>query len=1096
MRYKWLWTSSGAVVLALLALATIATPALAQTGSIEGTVRNAQTAAPVGGARVIVVGTDLAATTNPDGYYRINDVPAGTHEVRAAIIGYTAVTVGNVSVAVGLPVTLNIQLQPSIIRLDEVVVTGVIGETQRAKLPFTVESISGDELEVPQVDAVSAISGKVAGATVVRGTGRPGAAPTILLRAPTSIDASGRSQEPLFVVDGVILGESMVDLDALDIENIEVIKGAAAASLYGSRAASGVVQIQTRRGSGLPQEEIRFTVRSEFGMSQLPGKFDAPLHHQHLMTADGSQFVDASGNPCDWLECPSVQPNGTDDWDTFMVGAWPGTTYDNVDRFFDPGNFYQNYLAAEGRSGGTNFHASWSNLREEGVLMGKEGFRRNNFRVNVDQRLGTSFKIGASAFYSRSTQDFFGESQGNTLFDLTRMPAGVDLLSLNACPSTGTCDAWQEPRLLPDGTQDPNDVYLNPDPSNNESPNPLYETLNIDDQVTRGRFLGSANVRWSPLHWLSVDGNVSYDRLDYKNQYYRFKGFKSITPSSDTQGGGLERIHRLTEAFNASANLTLNYRFGDLATRAQFRYLMEWDEYQFTNAGSDRFAVADVPTLDNLETAQIYLFESGLEPVRADAYFGIVNFDYKDRFIVDALVRNDGSSLFGPEERRQWYWRLAGAWRVTESFQVPAMDELKLRLAYGTAGGRPRFNAQYETYEVSGGQVSPQTLGNRNLKPEYSQELEAGVDMLMFGMAGLSVTYAKTKTTDQILLVPLQGYAGFESQWQNAGTLESNTWEAMLDLQLVQTRSVTWNAKVLFDRTRQEITELTVPPFTYGVGGQAMGDVFYARPGESLGQFYGMNYATSCDHLLGGAPCDEFAVNDDGLLVWVGPGGSLDNPQWGTSRTDPFGFLGTNQTLMWGTPFFGWGTDRVSGDTTTFLPSGNTQPNYSLGFSTTVSFGGLSLYGLIESVQGFDVYNQPQQWAIFKNYGGIEDQIKNNVPESQWKPLGYYGALYGVAGLSPVNWFLQDGSFTKLREVSLKYRFSRDQLAGVSFLRWSDGIAISAIGRNLITWSSYNGYDPETGRGGGDTGSAAIARVDGYNYPNFRTFTFALEVNF
>jgi hypothetical protein len=275
-----------------------------------------------------------------------------------------------------------------------------------------------------------------------------------------------------------------------------------------------------------------------------------------------------------------------------------------------------------------------------------------------------------------------------------------------------------------------------------------------------------------------------------------------------------------------------------------------------------------------------------------------------------------------------------------------------------------------------------------------------------------------------------------------------------------------------------------------------MGDVFYAREGEAIGQFYGANLATDCGHLLGAIDCNEFAVNDDGLLVWVGSGGSLDNPQWGTSRTEQFGFMGSNATLMWGTPFLGWGIDRVSGDTTQYLPTGQTQPNYTLGLGSTVTWGGLSLYTLVESVQGFEVYNQPQQWAIFRHQAGIEDQIKNGVPENMWKPYGYYDPLYGLAGLGSVNWFMQDGSFTKLREVSLRYQFSQSQLAGVSWLRWSDGIGISVTGRNLLTFSSYNGYDPETGRGGGDTGSAAIARVDGYNYPNFRTFTFALEVNF
>jgi TonB-linked SusC/RagA family outer membrane protein len=1095
MSRSWLYWSSRGVALAALALFLGTGAVLAQTGSIEGTVRNAHSASPLSGTRVTVAGTQLAATTNPNGYYRIDNVPVGTHQLQAIALGFNAVTVTNAGVTATRVLTVNFEMLPAVINLDAVVVTGVVGETQRAKLAFTVDQVKAEAMPVPQVDALSALQGKVAGAVVMRNSGRPGTAPTILLRGPTSINASGRSQEPLYVVDGVILGSSIVDLDALDIETIEVVKGAAAASLYGSRAASGVVQITTRRGSSLPAEEIRFSARTEYGFNQLPGKFDLTTHHQFRMNASGTKFLQQDGTECDWLACSTFLLAGptNSQWDTYQVNAWPGTTYDQVDRFFEGGNFAQQYLSAEGRSGSTNFHASWSNMNEGGVMTGQQGMTRNNFRVNVDQSLGQAFEIGASTFYSRSKQD----NRSGDLFGLTRMPSGVDLMQLNTlqyCTEAdpADCPEWMIPRILSDGTQDPNDVYIQPDPFNNESPNPLYGMLNGSSWGYRGRFQASANVRWRPLSWISFMGNLSYDRLDYKSEGYTFKGYKTTTPSQNTNLGNLSRSNSLTETLNWSADVTFTRRFGDLATRTQFRYLAEFDDYDYTNASGQRFAVADVPTMDNLDATTITA-GSGLQPVRADGYFGILNLEYKDRYIIDGLVRNDGSSLFGPDSRRQWYYRVAGAWRLTQDLQIPGFDEWKLRAAYGTAGGRPNFAAQYETYSVSGGQVSPVTLGNKNLKPEFSKELEIGTELLVLGRVGLTLNYASTVTEDQLLQVPLPAFAGFTTQWRNAGTLESKTWEATLDMQMVQTRDVTWTAKVLFDRTTQKITYLDVPPYTYGVGGQGMGDVFYAREGESLGTFYGVKYATSCADLLGALDCNEFAINDDGLLVWVGPGGSLSDPQWGT--TGPvFGFRGQNRTLNWGSPVYGWGIDEISGDTTNFLPIGKTTPDFHLGFGTTLRWKGLSVYGLLEWVQGISVYNQPQQWSIFKGYAGIMDQT--GVPEPDQKPIGYYNALYGIAGLQPANYFVQDASFGKLREVSIRYRFDRAQLASVPFLRVFDGIAISVIGRNLLTFSSYNGYDPESGRNGGETGSAAIARVDGYDYPNFRTFTAALEVNF
>jgi TonB-linked SusC/RagA family outer membrane protein len=1109
MLRPWLFRSSRGLILSALALVFSAGAAVAQTGAVEGTVRNAQTAATLAGARVTVVGTNLVAVSNANGYFRIENVPVGAQSLQATVLGYNAVTLTNARVAAGLPLVVNFELLPAVINLDAVVVTGVIGETQRAKLPFTVDQVKTADLPVPSADPLSTLQGKVAGAVITRGNSQPGSAPSILLRGPTSINASGRSQDPLYVVDGVILGSSIIDLDALDIETIEVIKGAAAASLYGSRAASGVIQISTRRGASLPAEDIRFTVRSEYGRNQLPRKIPLTTKHQYLMNADGTMFIDNNGNECDFLECPNVQLAGqgaapgdaANEWNTYMNLPWPGTTYDQVDRFFDGGAFLQQYLAAEGRSGGTNFHASYSNLREEGIMTGQEGQWRNNFRLNVDQRLGETFKIGASAFYSRGKVD----NNGGSLFDLTRMPAGADLLALNRCPATGTCDPWNEPRLLKDENgneyQDPNDVFLQPDPFNDESPNPLYNLFNIESFGYRGRFQSSANVRWRPISWLSFDANVSYDRLDYKSQYYRFKGYKSSNNATSTVLGGMTRSHSLDEAFNASLDMTLTRRFGDLATRTQFRYLAEYDDREATNAGGSRFTVAEVPVIDNLDP-DFVTAGSSLSSVRADGYFGIINLDFKDRYIIDALVRNDGSSLFGPDSRRHWYYRLAGAWRVSEDIRIGGVDEMKLRLAYGTAGGRPNFAAQYETYSVGAGSVTPVTLGNRNLKPEYSKELEAGIDLLLLGRVGLSVTYAQTSTEDQILLVPLPAYAGFTQQWRNAGTLDSKTWEATLDLQMVQTRDVTWTAKILFDRTRQEITELNVPAFTYGSYGGNSADVFYAREGEPIGRMYGVRFARSCDDLLGqvgGASCltsdgGEFSMNDEGLLVWVGPGGGLDNPQWGTTGPD-FGFKGAARTLRWGSPIRGWGLDAVTGDTTDFLPVGSTTPDFHLGFATTIRWGGFSLYGLLEWLPGFDVYNLPAQWAVFRNYSSVQEQPAG-VPLEEQKPQGYYNQLYGLVGLGIDNYFVQDGSFAKLREVSLRYRFGRDQLAGIPFLRSFDGIAISLIGRNLLTFTKYASYDPETGEAGGEVGSAAISRIDGYNYPNFRTFTAAIEVNF
>ncbi len=1055
----------------LAASALFAQTAAAQTGAVSGTVVSAQTGEPLSAAQVSLEGTGLGALTQSNGRFLILRVPPGSYTLQSVLIGFGTVTQG-VTVAAGETATVELRMDPQAISLAEIVVTGVAGATQRTKLPFDVAQVRVGEMPIPSANAASTLQGKVAGAQVVSGSGRPGEAPSILLRGVKSLDASGRDQEPLYIVDGVILGATLVDLDALDIQSIEVVKGAAAASLYGSRAGAGVIQIRTRRGQEAGDDQVLYTLRNEYGTSELPYNAPLLLSKKHPYQTSGGKFVDRDGSLCDWLDCEAPQETGTTPWNTYRDQAWPGQTFDQVDRFFTGGNYLQSNLAVEGRSGRTNFHVSGSHLGQDGIIRFTPGFERNNFRVNVDQAVVENLTVQTTAFYSRSSQAVPNESSGGVFFDLTRVPAGVDLLA-------------EDP-------DEPGELRLLMNPVDSESENPLYTLQKYRQMLYRSRFLGSANVRYSPMDWLDVDANFSFDRLDSDRESFREKGYRCYEPCPTYAIGTLYKQRTRSEAMNASITASTRWQVTDrISNRTQVRYLYEDDDYQWFDTYGYGFAVKEVPTFTNINQDNITA-ESYLETVRADGYFFITNFDMYDKYVVDALVRNDGSSLFGADERRQWYYRLGTAWRLSQEdfFNIPHVDEFKLRYSLGTAGGRPRFSAQYEVYDVSGGRISPVTLGNKNLKPEFSTEHEAGIDVGLFNYkAVVSLTYAKTTTTDQILPVPQPSYTGFRTQWKNAGTIESNTWEATLDFRLVERPDFTWSAKVLYDQTRSEISELYVPPFTYGVSGQNLGEVFYAREGEKVGTFYGYIFARKCEHLGAGASCDEFEVNDDGFLVWTG-GTGFDTPQWGTA-----GPMVNGQATMWGTPFPGVCIDKTTGEESIYCEVGNTMPDYNLGISTTLSWHGLNLYALLNRSSGFSVFNQVLEWAHFKRLTGLYDQDAD-VPENQKKPMGYYDGWYGTPGLGPDNIFVEDASYTKLREVSLSYRVTQDQLAGIPGLSRFRGVDLSVTGRNLYTWTNYRGYDPEVGKSGGDTGSAAIAKVDGYSYPNFRTFTAAVSLIF
>jgi len=382
---------------------------------------------------------------------------------------------------------------------------------------------------------------------------------------------------------------------------------------------------------------------------------------------------------------------------------------------------------------------------------------------------------------------------------------------------------------------------------------------------------------------------------------------------------------------------------------------------------------------------------------------------------------------------------------------------------------------------VDMGRVSPFRLGNKDLKPEFSTEHEAGFDLSLFEYrAMLTVTHARTETKNQILNVPLPQLSGYVSQWQNAGTIESSTWEATLDLRLFPESQVDWSAKILFDATDSRISQLNIPAFKYGSGWSLA--TFYAREGEDIGTFYGLGPARSCADLPQETSCDEFAMNDDGFLVWVGSGGSLSDRSWGTEGPSIAG-----SKVMWGTPFVGFCRDRVSGEQTQYCPLGNTLADYNLGFSSQVKWRGWGLYALLSRSVGADV---------LYNLNWVAESDEGDAPAEARKPIGYYQSWYTI-GASNVNGiYVADATFTKLRELSLTYRIDPSLVQKIPLLGGVKGLGLNLTGRNLYVWTDYPGFDPEVGYGGGETGSAVIGRIDNYNYPSFRTWTFGLEVNF
>ena len=1036
-------------VLTALSFATAAGAQQAGTGRIVGTVTDSANGQPLASVSVSVSGTRIGTVTDAAGKYAISGVPAGTHTLETRRIGYSPKLVPNVSVTDGATATVDLQLKAAALTLEAVVTTGVVDPTSGTRVPFTVGRVDVADTPVPATDAMETIQGKIAGVTVLP-SGQPGGGTQIQLRSPTSIS---KSNSPLIIVDGVILSQSFegssADLESLDIESVEVVKGAAAASLYGSRASAGVISIKTKRGAGLPEGPPKVTVRSEVGDNALAGRIHWARYHPY-MTNGAGQYIDKTG------AVVSRSDRVADSAFTrFQDNPYTDPIYDQVDRFFHPGRTYKNSVSVAQNTGNTNWMMSLVDSKQDGVVLNSGAFKQTNLRVNLDTRLRSDLRVSFSGYHSKSHRN---ELYGDTFFDLINQAPDVDLLVPD-----------------PDGTP----YIFQGDPEGREE-NPLYVLATEDNQRRRARTQGSLGAHYTPLKWLSLDADVSYDRSDRRDDFFLDQGFK--TEGFGSTGGGPGEISQeanTTDALNASASANLMGSVGPFTLRSTLRALMERETNHETEGEGSVLAAPGVPSLDNATQRQV---SSSLETIRSTGYFVTGSADYLGRYIVEGLVRRDGSSLFGPEERWNTYYRASASWRMAQEKWWPfaAITEFKPRFSRGTAGGRPDFEDQFETFSfTAGGGVTKETLGNKFLKPELATETEVGLDLIIKDRYSLQISHASTKVEDQLVEIPLAAIFGYTSQWQNAGTVEGNTWEATFQAQLLRRPNLSWRAGLVFDRSRNKITEFDRSCFQINT-------IAFRCAGETLGAMYGYHFANAASQLPAEAQAraSEFQRNDEGLLVWVGSGNSYTEGEskklWGTSTT-----IGTG-TYQWGMPVRQ--LDAQGNPAVVKIGDGN--PDFHWGISNQVSWHNFDFYALVDANVGGQVYNQTNQRMY--QYGRSADVDQAGKPEELKKPTDYYVNLY--AANDPTDYFVEDAGFLKLREASIRYRLGSGVVNKLSRVGVK-GASVSVIGRNLFTSTPYSGYDPEVGSADPDA-AGSFARLDSFDYPRYRTITGSIQIDF
>jgi TonB-linked SusC/RagA family outer membrane protein len=1016
--------------------------------TITGTIKDAATGLPIQGVNVAVFGTPHAAVSNEQGVYTIVNVPTGNIvAIEARRLGYGQARKDNLRVT-GTSMQVDIELNSNPLMLEAITASATVDPTSGVKAPIQVSKLTAEHLPVPAMgSAATMLAGKVSGVQVSRSSGEPGAGAFVQLRTPTS---PFKSNSPLYVIDGVplsdnsFLGTITMDFESMNMESIEIIKGAAAAALYGSRGANGVISIRTNRGKSVQFGKSQFTVKSQYTADQYATRLQKIRHHNWRTNALG-QWVDVNGN---------VVPRSSRvaDADGIIDNSYT-SFYDNVGQVFHPGTALLNSVSLAQSSAATNMNISFDRNWQSGSNIEAQPFTRNNFRATLDHNFRDDVTVGLSVTHTRTTNN---PDQLNYT-NLFRLDPDVNL-------------------LLPNSNGQPYRVFAD---SASTVTNPLYLQHYRDRQERRVRSLVNTNVNYRPISWLSLTGDFSYDRNDRIEDYYTPPGIPNNNDGGMTVGN-LSYQENEGDTHAASASATFLQSFSNLTARLTAKGETQRERaLQFT-ANGENFAFAG---LRDMAAALTQTTQSSSRDIRTTGGFTSLALDYSGRYLVDALVRREGSSLFGPQNRWHNYYRVAGSyilssepWFVNAPSFLQDFSTMKLRYSVGSAGNRPDFADQYPVLDARVEGLIRDDLGNPFLEPEKKLEHDAGVDLIYRNRLSLSVNYSRATVKNTLVSVAVPSATGFNTATQNVGSSRGETWEGTIEGAWINRRNFRWSTNLVLDRSKETQLAYNRPCYI---------DTFRWRcDGIPLSTMWGRKHAYSTADLpqdaLTQAAVDQFQVNDEGYLVWVGAGNTwadgIRKNLWGTSNT----IGGT--TYRWGEPF----ARPIPADAGAELELlGDGQPDFNFGFGNTLTWRGVRFYGLLRGRVGGQLYNLIAHNTMTTNDWHEMDQT--GKADTTKKTAQYYSRGVALSGSDYSDSFLESGSFMKFSEANVSYTFNRDRF-GIIRRVGAERVTVDLIGRDLFTWSKFKGLDPEIG-------SAGTPIIDA-DYPISRSFTLGLSFIF
>ena len=1020
------------LMMILVLLSGFCIDTIAQT-IVSGKVSNQKDNSGIEGISIVIKGTRNGATSDNVGGFslKLNNNNAVT--LVASGVGFKTqeLNVDPSKMATGLNIVLTEQYS----KLDEVVVTGTSAGTTKRQLGSYISSVNADELTKGATgNVLAALQGKTAGAQIIQNSGDPAGGMSVRLRGISSVLSSS---EPLYIVDGVIINNatnrvtntsSNYDggnfVGSIGQNRMVDINPADIERIEVLNGAAAAATYGSRANAGVIQI---FTKRGKSGAAKV--SFSTTYMNSNLRKKlDVNNSPVKFGGPTDGpgaLTQDILTPAATN---TTSV-----TRYDYQDYIFRNASGTDNTVSVSGGNDKTKYYFGGSYFYNQGIIQNTD-FQRFSFRSNIDQVINKWLSMNLGLNYTNSSAN--EKPDGQSFFSPT-----------NSVTIIGNFhDIW---------TRDANGNIKAVGERGRVNPVSVIE--DIKQRQTTNRLIGSFGMKMKAAKGLTFDYLMGIDNYAQSGTTYippfaynASPGFFGGGATLDPTQNGYSSVGN-NNFFQINHDLTGNYTVEiakDFNSTTQVGFSQQYEKSNYALIQGRGFA----PFIETVNGASTPL--PGVDDRSEISISGLYiqqNFKLKNQFFLTGAVRRDASSVFGANQRNQIYSKASASYVISstdfwnELAIAKAFDLVKIRLAYGESGNLTGIGAysRFNTYSSNSflgrsALNSSSTLANENVKPERQSEIEYGLDLGMLNnRIGLTVNVYNKKVTDLLINRQLAPTNGFASLLDNFGALENRGYEVMLTLVPVQNKDLKWEMTTIYNRNRNKATKIGQALTLFSTNsGTPIGIV----EGQPIGIFYGTYFARNAD--------GTFIVNS----------GNIPQTARGTQTSvlNPTENLNNSGSVL----------RRVIGDP---------NPDYTASLVNEVSYKKWNFRAQLDAVQGVDVFNADFRTRQGVGNGKVAEQEQRGI-----LPRGYISGIYAIE-----EWRVDDGSFVKLRELSVSYNVGK--------LKFINNLSINFSGRNLISWDNYKGYDPEVNSGGQST---LLRGIDFGATPIPRTFSFGIKADF